>query len=81
MWTPASASEVKGSRIGMSWFLGQEKGSRIVSHGGGDDGFRTFVCLLPDRNQGFVLMMNTDHGPLDKIRELTLTAILENRLP
>ena len=32
----------------MSWFLGQHRGRRIVSHGGGDTGYITDLVLLPE---------------------------------
>jgi len=44
--------------IGLSWFLGEYNGNKVVSHAGGDRGFRTQFILFPDQKFGIVLMLN-----------------------
>ncbi len=57
MWT--LEEELPGSEVGLSWFLDDSHGTRLVSHGGADTGFRSYLGLLPDRNAGFVMMSNS----------------------
>jgi CubicO group peptidase (beta-lactamase class C family) len=53
--------------IGLSWFLGEHRGKRIVSHGGGDTGYVTDLVLIPEGRKAVVWMANVDwmdHDPL-----------------
>jgi CubicO group peptidase (beta-lactamase class C family) len=63
MWKPAVAIPSTGHHVGISWFLEESKGEHLVAHGGGDDGFLTYVCLCPDRKIGVVMMTTYDYGP------------------
>jgi CubicO group peptidase (beta-lactamase class C family) len=65
MWKPAAVFDGKPSPTGISWFLGEYRGTRLVTHGGGDTGFRTFLALLPERKIATVWMTNADwfHDP------------------
>ena len=47
-------------RSALSWFLGQHRGRRIVSHGGGDTGYITDLVLVPEGRKAVVWMMNVD---------------------
>lgn len=74
MWTPAReiaapGPDVRRQAVGISWFLGQHRGRRIVSHGGGDTGYVTDLVLLPDQRKAVVWMVNVDYvgqGPLTR---------------
>jgi CubicO group peptidase (beta-lactamase class C family) len=74
MWTPAreitvSGPDVRRQAVGISWFLGQHRGRRLVSHGGGDTGYITDLVLLPDQRKAVVWMTNVDYvgqGPLTR---------------
>jgi len=72
MWKPAIEVErcrdrerkdclKPGGSIGVSWFIEERDGIRFVSHGGGDDGFRTNLVLAPDQDMALVWMCNSDH--------------------
>jgi CubicO group peptidase (beta-lactamase class C family) len=76
MCKAAFDGKVPFGQIGMSWFLTEEKGERLVMHTGGDDGFLSVVAMVPARNMGFVLMTNSDRAPLRKIWETTLSTAL-----
>jgi len=76
MWKPATEAGRKDRHVGISWFLGDMKGEPFVSHGGGDDGFLTYVGFSPQRQVGFVLMTNSDRAPLRDILEATVQAAL-----
>lgn len=59
MWTP---TDLRGtpSRAGVSWFLSEYRGHRLVEHGGSDTGFRTGLALLPARKVAVVWMTNAN---------------------
>jgi CubicO group peptidase (beta-lactamase class C family) len=64
MWKPsADVGQISplvpsDMKIGLSWFLREEKGHRFVSHGGGDVGFHSFLLLAPDDSISVVAMSN-----------------------
>ncbi|HYI12485.1 MAG TPA: serine hydrolase [Thermoanaerobaculia bacterium] len=47
---------------GMGWVVQDYRGELLVSHAGALNGFRTHVDLLPERNAGFVVMINSGRG-------------------
>ncbi|BBH24346.1 hypothetical protein Back11_56910 [Paenibacillus baekrokdamisoli] len=49
------------ANIGLSWFLGEYKGSRMVSHSGMDTGFQSNLILLPDKGIAVSVMTNSDY--------------------
>jgi CubicO group peptidase (beta-lactamase class C family) len=53
--SPLVPSDMK---IGLSWFLRQHNGHRLVNHGGGDRGFHSFLLLAPDDSISVVAMSN-----------------------
>jgi len=78
MWKPAAETGKQGHRVAISWFLDDSKGKHLVVHGGGDDGFRTYVCLCPDRRFGVVMMTNSDFGSAaQKVVDATMSMALE----
>jgi CubicO group peptidase (beta-lactamase class C family) len=46
----------------MGWVVQDYRGEQLVSHPGALNGFRTHVDLLPRRNSGFVVMINSGRG-------------------
>jgi CubicO group peptidase (beta-lactamase class C family) len=82
MWKPAAESSGEASPAGISWFLGQYRGQKLIEHGGGDTGFRTHLAMLPDKRIAVVWMTNADwlrdgatltHAALDLALGLPLT--------
>jgi hypothetical protein len=70
MWTPAhqlGGPEKDGriSAVGVSWWLGIYRGTRMISHEGGDTGYRTDLVLLPDKRIAVVWMENADWAAND----------------
>ena len=69
MWTPTreiSTPDPNARRqaVGLSWFIGQHRGQRIISHGGGDTGYLTDLVLVPEGRKAVVWMTNVDFvGP------------------
>jgi CubicO group peptidase (beta-lactamase class C family) len=77
LWMPTVATSVQGARIGLSWFVGERVGRRIVFHPGGDTGFRSYLLLLPDDAIGVVLVSNWEGTP----RETLVNGIVDLLLP
>jgi CubicO group peptidase (beta-lactamase class C family) len=82
MWKPAAELSGKASPTGISWFLGQYRGQKLVEHGGGDTGFRTHLAMLPEKRIAVVWMTNAEwlqngapltHSALDVALGLRLT--------
>jgi CubicO group peptidase (beta-lactamase class C family) len=56
MWTPAHQ---------LGWWLGVYRGTRMITHEGGDTGYRTDLVLLPDKRIAVVWMQNADWAAND----------------
>jgi CubicO group peptidase (beta-lactamase class C family) len=76
MWKPAAEVEFcrgadqtdcrkPGGQVGISWFIGDHQGHHSISHSGGDDGFVSYLLLVPDVDMALVLMCNSDHGGIN----------------
>ena len=44
---------------GLGWMIGNYRGHKLISHGGGITGFITFVSFMPEKNIGIVSFVNT----------------------
>lgn len=64
------------NHVGLSWFMGDYKGTKIITHSGCDTGFESNLLLLPDKEIGLVLMTNCDFIGLDTLTEALLDIIL-----
>ena len=70
MWKPAHqpggpAEDGRSSTAGISWWLGVYRGTRMITHEGGDTGYRTDLVLLPDKGIAVVWMENADWAAND----------------
>jgi CubicO group peptidase (beta-lactamase class C family) len=63
MWKPSGEFGGKPSPVGISWFVDDYRGNKMISHRGGDIGFRTFLAMLPDRKIAVVWMTNGEWIP------------------
>ena len=86
MWKPAAEVEFcrgndlnncrkPGISVGISWFLENKEGHQIVSHSGGDDGFRTNFVLVPDLGVGIIVMQNSFHAGMAVARDAEAKAL------
>ncbi len=64
-WSPNNriAGEVF---YGLGWMLREQRGKRIVEHGGNIDGFGAQVTLFPEENLGYALLTNVTSTPLQQ---------------
>lgn len=66
MWEPISETGVEFGPVltplfaadGMSWFIGELDGHRIINHIGSDEGFSAMILLAPDDHVGLVMSSN-----------------------
>lgn len=63
LWKPAAEFQRKPSPAGVSWFLDEYRGNRLIMHNGGDAGFLTGLALLPEKRIAVVWMTNADWLP------------------
>jgi len=63
MWKSAGKFNGKASPAGISWFLDNYKGNRLIGHDGGDTGFLTELVMLPDKKIAVVWLANADWIP------------------
>jgi hypothetical protein len=75
LWKP-SAQAGAGRQVGLSWFLAEYRGERVVQHGGGDIGFETYLIILPDRRAAVVVLGNMLPTPVVKIAHAALALLL-----
>lgn len=57
-----------GTSVGLGWFLKSHRGNSLITHSGGDTGFRSDLALLPVKGIAVVWMSNCDwidSGPLN----------------
>jgi CubicO group peptidase (beta-lactamase class C family) len=81
MWKPyADVGEISplvpsDMKIGLSWFLREENGHRLVNHGGGDLGFHSFLLLAPDDSISVVAMSNYSSNTGIHVYDIAVAAI------
>ena len=46
----------------LGWDVSDYRGVKIVSHGGAVFGFKTVVAMIPDKDVGFAIMINSEDG-------------------
>jgi CubicO group peptidase (beta-lactamase class C family) len=78
LWKPWQAIGKAGGRqaVGLSWFLGEHRGEKTVSHGGGDTGFNSYLIMLPDKGMAVAVMINYIPAPVAYIAEAALDILL-----
>ena len=68
------------SNYGYGWIIRQQDGVTTIEHGGGINGFNTFLSRNPDSKRLIVLLNNTGGAPLDAIGA-GVRAILNGKEP
>ncbi|MBU1011801.1 MAG: M20/M25/M40 family metallo-hydrolase [Bacteroidetes bacterium] len=51
----------ENQKMALGWFLESYKGLNIISHAGGDEGYRSYLAMVPDRSLGIILLCNSDY--------------------
>jgi CubicO group peptidase (beta-lactamase class C family) len=68
--------EDSDNAVGLSWFLGSHRGEKIISHGGGDTGFNSYLILVPERSSAVVVLCNYIPAPIRYLGEAALDMVL-----
>lgn len=79
LWEPTTSFENKPV-IGLSWFLGEHKETKVVWHGGGDTGYRSYVLMAPEQNISVVIASNFELSPVDELAKAILDIMLEKEV-
>lgn len=66
------------NEVGFSWFLGDYKGNRVISHGGCDTGFLSKFLLVPERELGIVFITNCDYVDIEGLATALLDLCIGN---
>src|SRR5688572_24373212 len=62
---PALADVVPQFRgYALGWMVQDYRGHKVVQHGGGTLGFRAVVALIPERNTGFAIAINSEDNEI-----------------
>jgi CubicO group peptidase (beta-lactamase class C family) len=63
---PLQAAQPMFDTYALGWNVQDYKGARIVSHDGAVFGFQSTVVLIPEKNVGFTILINSEDGELIK---------------
>jgi CubicO group peptidase (beta-lactamase class C family) len=58
LWWTNSVALADKSKIGLAWWLGERNGVKLISHTGGDTGFRSIFLLVPEKKISIMLVGN-----------------------
>ena len=68
------------AEYGLGWGLARWRGTKLVTHSGGTDGFSALVDLLPDRHAGLVFLDNVPENDLiNDVRAVVWEGLLDLR--
>ncbi|WP_191621473.1 serine hydrolase domain-containing protein [Marinihelvus fidelis] len=62
-WAVLAENASGQGRMGMTFFLQDWAGQRVISHGGNWPGFHTWMTLLPDQDAGFFMSILSEPAP------------------
>ena len=62
-------------KIGLSFFIREEKGKTYIGHEGSDDGFRSSLWMCPDTGISIIVCSNLTKAPVKRINKEIFTMI------
>ncbi len=75
LWTPA-VERRKSGYVGFGWFIDDYDSIQIISHAGGDPGYKNFLVLIPTLETGIIVMSNSESIPPQKLAYEIIDIIL-----
>ena len=69
---PLKAAQPNFDAYALGWDVQDFKGAKIVSHGGAVLGFQALVVLIPEKNVGFTMLINSEDGEILRGLQYTL---------
>lgn len=78
-----SAKVNSRTSIGLSWFLGNHKGVKTISHSGSDTGYTSFFSMLPEKDIGIIVLSNYSNTPIGAVSRIVTDIVLgfEPKMP
>lgn len=76
-------AEVPNNRekMGLGWFMRQQRGFRLCGHEGTDDGFRSSFWICPRLQTAVVVLSNLDGAPVKKTNKKLFDRLLDHLIP
>jgi CubicO group peptidase (beta-lactamase class C family) len=82
MWTPTKLNDGRKMSYGFGWYMDVYRTRRRVAHGGGIQGFSTYICRFLDDKLTVIVLANQDGGRAESlaagIAEFFIPALSEN---
>ena len=66
-WTPYRLINGESTGYGYGWFISDYKGTRIIEHGGGINGFSAYALSVPQNHLYVALLANSDFAKLEPL--------------
>lgn len=67
IWTPTvKTGRSHWTGVGLTWFVGEKSGEKLVGHDGEDVGFNTTLSLVPNIGAGVVMLANADAARIER---------------
>lgn len=78
LWHPHCPTDPDhpGEFVGLSWFIQDYRGHRMIRHDGEDVGFQTDLVLLPEQGLAVTVLTNTIPGPVNAMTHAVLDLLL-----
>ncbi|HYE08555.1 MAG TPA: serine hydrolase [Patescibacteria group bacterium] len=77
MWKSYAETNREGTTIGLSWFIKNYKGVKLIFHTGGDTGYTSNLVLIPEKKAALAFYCNCDYINLSMITEHILDIMLD----
>jgi len=61
---PLAEASPQFSTYALGWNVKDYRGHKVISHGGGTLGFRAVLVLIPEKNVGFAMMVNSEENAM-----------------
>ena len=58
-----------GEKMGLGWFMREQKGYRLYGHEGTDDGFRASLWICPELDLAIAVLSNLSGAPVKKLNK------------
>jgi CubicO group peptidase (beta-lactamase class C family) len=77
MWAPVVKRRSEFYQYGASgWITGAYEGQKVVSHGGGGFGWTGFLSMFPEKNAGFILLVNEESTARERLIHAVARAVI-----
>ncbi len=78
-WTPVRLNDGTRFPYGFGWHLAEQRGERVIEHGGSWQGFKAAIVRYPDQQLAVLVMANAAHADAGRIAS-TVAGLVEPRL-